>query len=157
MKVDWPMITGPLALSGLGSGFGIFSSFLFLVIHTTQIFISTLSYLIILLESRQGSKAFTCSIRSFLPSVFNTQLFPNRHPSNAHYSLEMATLSPATVPKCWGIKGVFLTPNYLHISYQSRQDFLFQECTQYVVAIYSRVMFLNCSTMLSNTRVNGCF
>ena len=116
-------------------------SIFFLVIHTEiQTFISTLSSLTIMLESGWGSRAFTCSVRRFLPSVFNTQFSPNRHPSNAHYSLEMATLSPATAPKCWVIKGVFLTPNYLHINCQPREDFLFQECTQSKVAIYSRVM-----------------
>ena len=42
-KVDHPRVTSPLALSGLGSGFGLFSVFFFLVTHTIQIFTSTLS------------------------------------------------------------------------------------------------------------------
>jgi len=41
MKVDQPRITGPLPLSGLGSSLGVFSIFFILVIHTTQMFIST--------------------------------------------------------------------------------------------------------------------
>ena len=125
----------------------LFFSFLFLIIHPEiQTSISTLSSLTVLLESGLGSRASTCSVRRFLPFVFNTQFFPNRHSSDAHYSLKVATLSPATVPKCWAIKGVFLTSNYLHINFQPRDDFLFQECTQSEAAIYSRVMF--CSIVL---------
>jgi len=142
--VKWVVLTSPLKWNHEIC----FSKFLFfLVIHTeTQTFISTLSSLTILLESGQGSRAFTCSVRRSLPFVFNNQFSPNMHSSNAHYSLEMATRSLATAPKCWATKGVFLTPNYLHINCQPRDDFLFQECTQPEVAIYSRVMF--CSIVL---------
>ena len=101
--VKWVVLTSPLEWNHEIC----FSKFLifFLVIHTEiQTFISTLSFLTILLESGWGSRAFTCSVRRFLASVFNTQFFPNMHPSDAHYSLEMATLSLATAPKCWVIK-----------------------------------------------------
>ena len=41
IKLNRPRVTGPLALSGLGSGFGFFSGFFCLVMHTNQILIST--------------------------------------------------------------------------------------------------------------------
>ena len=44
IKVNRARVTSPLALLGLGSGFGFFSDFLCLVMHTTQILISTLMY-----------------------------------------------------------------------------------------------------------------
>ena len=143
--VKWVVLTSPLAWDHVIHFLKI--SIFFLIIHTKiQTSISTLGSLTVLLESRRGSRDFTCSVRRFLSSVFKIQLFPSRHSSNSHYSLEMATLSPATAPKCGAIKRVFLTPNYLHINYQPRDDFLFQECTQSEAAIYSRVMF--CSIVL---------
>ena len=102
-------------------------SIFFLIIHTKiQTSISTLGSLTVLLESGRGSRAFTCSIRRFLPSVFKIQLFPSRHSSDSHYSLEMATLSPTTAPKCGAIKRVFLTPNYLTLIINPGTTFYFK-------------------------------
>jgi len=102
MRVDRPRVIYPLALLGLGSGFGLFSSS-FLLSHTHKS--NVYSYPKKgknLLESGRGSRAVTCFIHKYLPFNFNTQFSPSRNSSDAHYSLkeEMATLSPATMPTC---------------------------------------------------------
>ena len=123
--VKWVVLTSPLAWDHVIHFLKI--SIFFLIIHTKiQTSISTLGSLTVLLESGRGSRAFTCSVRRFLSSVFKIQLFPSRHSSDSHYSLEMATLSPATAPKCGAIKRVFLTPNYLTLIVNPGTTFYFK-------------------------------
>ena len=87
MKVDHPRVTGPLDFRGLGSGIGLFSGLLFLVIHVDNSnFYLYPKFLTTLLESWWGSRHFTCSVRRFLPYIFSTLSSLNRQASNTYFS-----------------------------------------------------------------------
>ena len=134
MKVVRPRVTNTLGFLDLG---GILFCLAFLFIQKNKP--SFLPKEIILPNSTMKqavSKYVPCSVRRFLPSVFNTQFFPSRKkiqmcitPSKWH------TISLEMVPKFWGIKGFFLMPIYPTLIINPRTTFCFKS------VIYLRLQF----------------
>ena len=124
--VKWVVLTSPLEWNHEFCFFKI--SIFFLVIHTEiQIFISTLSFLTILLERGQGSRAFTCSVCRFLPSIFNTQFFHNKQLSNIHHLLWNGNTLPDNDTKMFGAyKAFFRTPKCLTLIIDLGKSFCFK-------------------------------
>ena len=123
--VKWVVLTSPLKKNHEIC----FSNFLFFLIIHTKIQTFTLSSLTIMLESRQGSRASTCSIRRFLPSIFKTQFSRSRY---LHYSekKQMATLFPDNGDKCRSVKRVFFTSIYPTLIVNPGMICYLKECTQ---------------------------
>ena len=156
MKVVRPRVTGPLGFSGLGRFFFCLA-FLFIQKNKPS-FLPKERNLPNSTVKRAMSKYVPCSVRGFLPAVFNTQFFPSRKkgqmcitPSKWH------TLSLEMVPKCWGIKGIFLTPIYPTLIINPRTTICFKSVLRLRLQFELRLMVCEMEYNILNTRVSGCW